>query len=325
MNDRFKEKICQALGAEDLREAEAIQSLWSGYGKIARFELMGGKVDSVVVKLVRLPSETDHPRGWNTDHSHRRKVCSYEVETNWYRRYAERANSVARLPACYASDSEGEELMIVLEDLDAAGFGERRSAASLEDMGACLQWLAAFHARFLGEDPEGLWRKGTYWHLDTRPDELEALEDQPLKESAEEIDRLLESCRWKTFVHGDAKLANFCFSEKRGQVAAVDFQYVGGGCGMKDVAYFIGSCLNDTDCERLEAPLLDIYFGALKKVLVELGRGALFEAVAGEWRELYPVAWTDFHRFLKGWSPGHWKVHSYSERLAREVVEKLRR
>ncbi len=26
------------------------------------------------------------------------------------------------------------------------------------------------------------------------------------------------------------------------------------------------------------------------------------------------------HRFLKGWSPGHWKNHGYSERLAREVT-----
>jgi len=38
---------------------------------------------------------------------------------------------------------------------------------------------------------------------------------------------------------------------------------------------------------------------------------------------LYSVAWTDFYRFLKGWSPGHWKIHSYSERLAHEVVSQL--
>ena len=37
----------------------------------------------------------------------------------------------------------------------------------------------------------------------------------------------------------------------------------------------------------------------------------------------YPVAWTDFYRFLQGWSPGHWKLHRYSERLAREVLATL--
>jgi thiamine kinase-like enzyme len=67
-----------------------------------------------------------------------------------------------------------------------------------------------------------------------------------LKEAAPVIDEKLNTCAYKTFVHGDAKLANFCFAPD-GQVAGVDFQYVGGGCGMKDVAYFIGSCLNEKD------------------------------------------------------------------------------
>ena len=117
-------------------------------------------------------------------------------------------------------------------------------------------WLAHFHATFMGETPDGLWEVGSYWHLDTRPDELEALDDVHLKQAAGEIDALLRAARFQTFVHGDAKLANFCFSEDGTQVAAVDFQYVGGGCGMKDVAYFIGSCLYEEDCERHEAALL---------------------------------------------------------------------
>jgi len=47
------------------------------------------------------------------------------------------------------------------------------------------------------------------------------------------------------------------------------------------------------------------------------------DAVEADWRSLYPVAWTDFHRFLQGWSPGHWKLNRYSNRLAREVVTAL--
>ncbi len=46
-------------------------------------------------------------------------------------------------------------------------------------------------------------------------------------------------------------------------------------------------------------------------------------ALCDAWRRLYPLAWTDFHRFVKGWSPGHWKIHGYSERLAREVLAQL--
>jgi hypothetical protein len=44
-----------------------------------------------------------------------------------------------------------------------------------------------------------------------------------------------------------------------------------------------------------------------------------------EWRSLYPYAWTDFHRFLKGWSPGHWKINSYSERMAKQVILQLKK
>ena len=324
MNERFKDEICLALRAKDLVDEEAIQSLWSGYGKIARYRVVDGEAATVVVKLVRLPDGKDHPRGWNSDLSHQRKVRSYEVETFWYREYASRAQAFARLPRCYASDSVGAEVMIALEDLDAEGFAVRRDSASLEDMNLCLEWLARFHACFISETPSGLWEKGTYWHLDTRPDELEALDDVPLKSAAWDIDRVLSGCRWKTFVHGDAKLANFCFAEKGGPVAAVDFQYVGGGCGMKDVAYFIGSCLNDTECESLEQQLLDTYFEALKLALARSGKDERFHSVEAEWRSLYAMAWTDFHRFIKGWSPGHWKVHGYSERLAREVVRSLK-
>ena len=124
-------------------------------------------------------------------------------------------------------------------------------------------------------------------------------------------------------MHGDAKLANFCFSEGGDRVAALDFQYVGGGCGMKDVAYFLGSCLGEEDCEAREAELLAHYFAELEVALERRRPEVDARAVVAEWRTLFPVAWTDFHRFLKGWCPGHWKIHSYSERLAREVLANL--
>jgi aminoglycoside phosphotransferase (APT) family kinase protein len=137
------------------------------------------------------------------------------------------------------------------------------------------------------------------------------------------IDARLNQANYQTLVHGDAKLANFCFSADGDRVAAVDFQYVGGGCGMKDVAYFVGSCLDERACEARESELLDYYFSALREALGRSEKRCDVEALIAEWRGLYPVAWTDFHRFIKGWSPGHWKINSYSERLAREVVANL--
>ena len=323
MNENFLDITRKAIGRE-IFKIEDIQTLWSGYGKIMRYGLKGGDTASIVIKHVKLPDQIAHPRGWNTDFSHRRKIRSYQVETAWYRDWAKLCDDSCRVPHCLALESDDDEFLLVLEDLDASGFPIRMDAVSLPEMQVCLKWLANFHATFMGKEPTGLWPVGTYWHLDTRPDELEVLADGGLKQAASQIDQLLRESPYQTFVHGDAKLANFCFSVDGQRVAAVDFQYVGGGCGMKDVAYFIGSCLYEADCERYEAVLLDYYFSELKAALVIRNSSIDPVAIEQDWRTLYPVAWTDFHRFVKGWSPGHWKIHGYSERMARDVVMRLK-
>lgn len=323
MHNELQDFILDATGAKSIYPIEVIQRLWSGYGDIVRYGLTGAEQSSVIVKHIDLSGPGRHPRGWNTDLSHRRKLRSYQVETAWYGNWSRHCDEACRVPACLAFESFGDEVLIVLEDLDASGFAERRSVVNEHEMRACLSWLANFHATFLGENPDGLWSTGTYWHLQTRPDELRVLDDQALKQAASALDKKLRESPYQTLVHGDAKLANFCFSKGGSRVAAVDFQYVGGGCGIKDVAYFIGSCLDEDECQRQEDRLLAIYFQALKQALQAKQEEVEAEAVEQDWRALYPVAWTDFYRFLKGWSPGHWKIHSYSERLAREVLADL--
>ena len=68
--------------------------------------------------------------------------------------------------------------------------------------------------------------------------------------------------------------------------------------------------------------LLDDYFQFLTSALNRRQPQTDVEAVIDEWRELFPWAWTDFHRFLAGWAPRHWKINSFSERIAREIVNK---
>ena len=319
--------VLEATAARAVVDTEVVQSLWSGYGQIVRCHLDGGSVPSVVVKHVRWPGQgpgqRHHPRGWGTDRSHQRKLRSYEVETVWYDRYAERCLDDCRVPRRLTIDTQPDAVVMVLEDLDQSGFAGRRQQVTDIELEGCLRWLANFHASFLGETPEGLWEIGTYWHLATRPDELDALNDGPLKNAASLIDRKLADSPFQTFVHGDAKLANFCFSTDGRQVAAVDFQYVGGGCGMKDVAYFIGSCLDEDEIERQAPGLVDQYFELLGIACDQASKDVDFVALENDWRGLFPVAWTDFTRFLQGWSPGHWKLHRYSERVASEVLESL--
>lgn len=315
--------VRRTAGARAIVATEAVQDLWSGYGRILRCRLDGGPHSSVIVKHVRWPDERDHPRGWSTDRSHERKLESYRVETTWYERYARHCPDECRVPRPLALEARAEEVVLVMEDLDASGFDGRRQQVSRAELDACVAWLASFHATFMGTPPEGLWPSGTYWHLATRPDELAALDEGALKAAAPLLDRKLSATPFQTLVHGDAKVANFCFDTNTGRVAAVDFQYVGGGCGMKDLAYFIGSCLDSEECEQLAPGLLDRYFDVLGAALVRAGHDVDVVALEEDWRALYPVAWADFTRFLRGWSPGHWKLHRYAERLTRHAVASL--
>ena len=314
------ECVLEQTGASSARRAEVIQSLWSGYGEIVRYDLDGASYSSVVVKHIAPPDQSNHPRGWDTDYSHARKIESYQVESNWYHHWSSRCDEACRVANCLGIKTIGSESIILLEDLDKAGYALRLDDLNEDSIRACLKWLAYFHGCFMNDKPGTLWEIGTYWNLSTRPDEWAAMEDGSLKQAASRIDDQLNNVRFKTIVHGDAKSANFCFSESGKAVAAVDFQYVGGGCGMKDVAYFLGSCMDEDACERYEQQYLDYYFKELKQALYQYHKQLDFPELEQEWRELFPVAWTDFYRFLQGWMPAHPKINRYTRKLADQVL-----
>ncbi|WP_299107200.1 oxidoreductase family protein [uncultured Tenacibaculum sp.] len=322
MNPNFIQYLLNLTKASNCTEIETIQSLWSGYGRIARFQLENAPLQTVVVKFIELQQAAKHPRGWNTNFSHQRKVKSYQVETNWYAKWSGKCTDACKIPTLIGSFSEGDNQWIVLEDLNT-NYPLRKMAITLDEVKVCLQWLANFHVQFLMQEPVGLWEVGTYWHLATRPDELELIENQELKSKATAIDTILNNCTYQTIVHGDAKLANFCFSEDGTKVAAVDFQYVGGGCGMKDVAYFLGSCMSNNELETYETELLDYYFAELNKAFVNKEFDFEFKALEQEWRSMYPVACTDFMRFLLGWMPTHQKINDYNRKMVDAVLASL--
>ncbi len=134
MNLTFQQIVCSATGADELFHIEDIQSLWSGYGKVMRYGLKGCARDTVVVKHVRLPECSNHPRGWNTDISHQRKIKSYYVEIAWYRDWAHACGDHCRIPQCLAAEAGNDEFLMVFEDLDASGFSGRRESASMAEM-----------------------------------------------------------------------------------------------------------------------------------------------------------------------------------------------
>jgi aminoglycoside phosphotransferase (APT) family kinase protein len=317
----LQEYILKHVGASEILRVESVQTLWSGYGQIKRYTLSGGDRPSVIAKYVQWPKKNHHPRGWNTSFSHQRKLSSYQVERQWYDRFSSLTNACCKVPELIHAVEKESQLLLIMEDLDESGYHLRLDpeTVKLDQVKSVLRWLAHFHATFIGKAPVGLWSVGTYWHLDTRPEEWESMQNDSLKEAARAIDNRLNQAQFQTLVHGDAKLANFCFGEMN-EVAAVDFQYVGKGCGMKDVAYFISSCFDEEDCVKYEKVLLDHYFEQLGGAL---GTDVDFESLRNEWRDLYTFAWADFYRFLDGWSPGHWKMHEYSRRITQQVINQL--
>ena len=314
------QEIAALVGAPGARFERRLQSLWGGYGEIWRVAIEGSSQTegstptSVIVKRVAPPSGE---RG----RSHERKLRSYDVERTWYRTYASECDSECRGPSALHCSASRNRWLFVLEDLDAAGFTGRRSHLTDSELTSCLRWLAHFHAQFLGRQPAGLWQVGSYWHLATRPDELSVLADARLREAAPLLDAKLKTARHQTFVHGDAKVENFCFG--RDSVAALDFQYVGGGPGIKDVVYFLSSCLSPRQCESSAERHLATYFRELQGALQKRRPDVDAHDVEQEWRELYPVAWADFFRFLLGWAPGSYDRDAYSQKLTARALRAL--
>ncbi len=320
MREENQHKILAKTGAQSIEKIDVIQALWSGYGEIFRIHLIGAHFPSVILKNIVQPVLSNHPRGWDTDISNARKIKSYEVETNWYINYSEKCDEHCRIPKFIHFWQDDGESFILLEDLNTSGFPKRKSNLSMDEIMGCLKWLANFHATFLSTQPTNLWEIGTYWHLDTRPDEFSQMTDGPLKRGAHKLNTKLNNCKFFTLVHGDAKVANFCFGESPEDIAAVDFQYVGGGCGMKDVAYFLGSVLDENELQMRESELLTCYFSYLREALRRKGSTSEFSSIEAEWRRLYPIAWADFTRFLLGWMPTHRKLNLYSEKMVRMAL-----
>ena len=312
--------IAEVTGARRARRGAQIQSLWSGYGELFRVELDGGIAPTAVVKWVRPPA---HAQSTVSD---TRKRRSYEVEAVFYRDHAARCDDTCRVARLYGSRIVDGEWLFVLEDLDAAGFAMRHDDADPTSLAACLSWLASFHARFLGAPGDGLWPTATYWHLATRTDELPAIADADLRRIAPLVDARLSAARYQTILHGDPKEANFCFTTDGRHVAAVDFQYTGRGCAMKDLAYLLHGRSDEPD-DGISHAHLDTYFRELRAALVRAptAEPVDVDALEAEWRSLYPLARLDFCRFLAGWRPAMWQRDQRSQRYVRNEVLRLAR
>lgn len=308
--------LVSSLGLGHIVSLEVIQPLWSNCGYLVRVYCQS---KSLIIKHIELPKQIKNAKGWSSRAAYQRKLRSYHVEMRWYTSFAK--NNIARVPQTLMAIDNSPSLMLVMEDLQSSGFTQTIESAQKVHLQSCLKWLASFHAQHIQNTYKGLWENGTYWHLATRRDELKALDDPALKKMAGTIDSILTRAPFPTLVHGDAKLANFCFTADGKLAAAVDFQYVGRGCAMKDIVLFMSSAVAPNQCVQMEPWILNQYFSYLKKSLEQFQPHLSPADVEAAWRPLFPVAWADFQRFIKGWCPSHWKINDYTESLTKMALK----
>lgn len=346
IDTRFIQYLENACGAS-VSEPQIIQHLWSGYGVCFRTILSSvntpnscfSKPTPVVVKCVTPPDVLSHPKGWNGETGHNRKLASFKIENSFYQHLQPLTSQDCYVPSCFAVKQWQQGSLLVMEDLASAGFSKTTHTLTMKQTKTVLAWLANFHARFLSLDTStvlkdiDVWSEGSYWHLGTRQDEYQRMPEGALKTHAAAIAQRLSNAKYKTLIHGDAKVANFCFSSDFSACAAVDFQYVGFGIGVKDVAYFLGSALSDEDQQAHGESCLSDYFTLLKQALTQRNIKSINEKTSldaqqideliEEWKYLYSFACADFHRFLAGWSPEHWKINSELQRQTDIALSQL--
>ncbi|KTF16725.1 kinase [Pseudoalteromonas sp. H105] len=285
---------------------ETITSLWSGCGEIVRCSLDD---KPCVLKAINVPDHINHPRITQSAVAIDRKKHSYHVEYSWYRRYSDTLPLQCRALTCFNTLKKDQNYVLVFADFTQQGFTP--AVPCDEHILSIVKWLAYFHAYHLNNNGDELWNEGNYWHLSTRPDEYANMPNGELKQLAHRVENKLNTCEYNTLIHGDAKLANFAINSQTLDVLGYDFQYVGKGVGIVDLMYFLGSCLDEHALLTLTDKYLDAYYSFLSCAIKHFNIPCDAQSVITQWQALWPYAWTDFYRFLAGWSPAHGKINAY--------------
>lgn len=163
------------------------------------------------------------------------RFSSFQREIRFYEELANA--SAGQVPRFIASKEirNGHGKIMAMEDLDPLGFPARfknRCNFSFEQLLPMVRWLAKFHASFWRNEKaaEVMWPVATYWNIEKRKDEFQKCkDDSELIKKGEILDKMIHGAKYKTLIHGDGKVENFCFSTDGKKVAGIDFQWSGQG------------------------------------------------------------------------------------------------
>ena len=233
---------------------------------------------------------------------------------------------------------------------------ERRGRLDHDQVVKAIGWLAKFHAAFWNVEDhrdlpiqdwcpspieawkdrwmgEGLWQQGGYSYLSTRTSELESIHPEHDEWGALGLhanSELPEALDWwlnqpedrsrLSLIHGDVKAANMAFSQSKAcnlAMAMYDFQYVGKGLGVQDLAKFLTTSIPAHYLAEKggEEQLLRLYHDELVQSLPQ-GHRYPFDELMQDW-EVALVSWV---RFLAGWSGGFWGNVDWLQDRARGLL-----
>jgi hypothetical protein len=220
----------------------------------------------------------------------------YTLELGWYRELAPKFDVAC--PACLHIESanDDQDFVLLLEDLAPAAQGDQLAGASIAQVEAALVQAARLHAPLWASPrlDEIAWLRPSeasanmvrtllppfYAQFRERyaarlaPDIL-AMGDAFITRLGGYMDRPPSAI---TLQHRDFRIDNLLFSPDGAHAHVVDWQTLGVGPGMLDVAYLLGASFADADVRAAhERRLVDFYADQLEAQGVSADRAELWE------------------------------------------------
>ncbi len=236
-----------------------------------RLTLTWANHDGPKTVIAKCPSADPHSRNIAA------MVRNYELEINWYRSLA--AQTPINCPQCYHADiaENGIDFALLLADCAPAKQGDQLAGADLQSIRAAIIEMAALHASHwngpaldahewlqFGRANKEIVRQlmpALYPEFCARyhgrlNDEILDMGQQLVDNFDTYLDAVPAAL---VIVHGDFRLDNLLFGAG-GAVTVVDWQTVGVGSPMADLAYFTGTSIADPFVRAAEETALFAYY-----------------------------------------------------------------
>lgn len=247
-------------------------------GQLARVELTYDGGSGPLSVIVKYPTDVESQRAMAL------AMNLYAREVRFYTELS--AESDLRMPRAYAAMiDEDHEFIIVMEDLSDLRQGDRINGMAWEEAEAAVRGLARFHAGWHGSDR--LEELSQCWLAIDNPlynvvlPQIFTAGWGPCQENAPELlteeviafghefndlihvaqERLMTA---PTLIHADYRADNMFIDGD--EIVTVDFQIVGVGNGVYDLAYFVSQSLEREVRGGRERELIQLYVDTLAEL-----------------------------------------------------------